>query len=107
MVMRGTSMRRTRTFGSPCRMRSQKVNNIAAGLKKLLPGNEAQIERNRSAYEKRLLSLDAELAQMLAPIRGAEIISFHEAYDYFAQRYGLVIAGAIETHDAGSRAQRS
>lgn len=77
------------------------VNNIAAGLKKLLPGNEAQIERNRSAYEKRLLSLDAELAQMLAPIRGAEIISFHEAYDYFAQRYGLVIAGAIETHDGG------
>lgn len=38
---------------------------------------------------------------MLAPIRGAEIISFHEAYDYFAQRYGLVIAGAIETHDGG------
>jgi zinc transport system substrate-binding protein len=26
------------------------VNNIAAGLKKLLPGNEAQIERNRSAF---------------------------------------------------------
>lgn len=24
MVMRGTSMRRTRTFGSPCRMRSQR-----------------------------------------------------------------------------------
>ena len=46
------------------------VNNIAAGLKKLLPGNEAQIERNRSAYEKRLLSLDAELAQMLAPHPG-------------------------------------
>lgn len=79
----------------------EEVNNIAAGLKKLLPKDQAQIEQNRSAYVKRLVSLDAELAQTLAPIRGAEIISFHEAYDYFARRYGLVIAGAIETHDGG------
>lgn len=79
----------------------QQVNNIAQGLQKLLPGHEAQLEQNRAAYVKRLEALDAELAELLAPVRGAEIISFHEAYDYFAQRYGLVIAGAIETHDGG------
>ena len=46
-----------------------------------------------------IVKVDAE--NNLIAIRGAEIISFHEAYDYFAQRYGLVIAGAIETHDGG------
>lgn len=79
----------------------QQVNNIAQGLQKLLPGHEAQLEQNRAAYVKRLEALDAELAELLAPVRGAEIISFHEAYDYLAQRYGLVVAGAIETHDGG------
>lgn len=79
----------------------QEVDNIARGLKKLLPGFEARIEQNRAFYVRRLEALDAELLQTLAPVKGAEIISFHEAYDYFAQRYGLVIAGAIETHEGG------
>lgn len=79
----------------------QEVGNIARGLKKLLPGYEARIEQNRAAYVKRLEALDAELLETLAPVRGAEIVSFHEAYGYFAQRYGLTIAGAVETHDGG------
>lgn len=84
----------------------REVDNIARGLKRLLPGSEAQIEQNRAAYAARLEALDAELTEALAPVRGAEIISFHEAYDYFAQRYGLTIAGAIETHDGGEPGTR-
>lgn len=79
----------------------QEVNNIARGLQQLLPGYADTIEGNRASYVKRLEALDTELMKTLAPVKGAEIISFHEAYDYFAQRYGLVIAGAIETHDGG------
>lgn len=79
----------------------REVNNIARGLKELLPDDQAQIEQNRSSYVARLETLDAELTATLAPVKGAEIISFHEAYDYFAQRYGLSIAGAIETHEGG------
>lgn len=84
----------------------REVNQIAGGLKALLPGSQSQIEQNRAAYVSRLEALDAELTAALSPVRGAQIISFHEAYDYFAQRYGLTIAGAVETHEGGEPGTR-
>jgi zinc transport system substrate-binding protein len=32
----------------------------------------------------------------LAPFAGAQIVTFHEAFPYFARDFGLVVAGVIE-----------
>ena len=37
---------------------------------------------------------------MLAPVAGERIITFHEAFPYFANAYGIEIAGVIE-HEPG------
>lgn len=76
------------------------VQNIADGLAQADPAHARAYQDNAQAYIARLTALDAELAAQLAPLSGSEIITFHEAFAYFAQAYGLVVAGTIE-HEAG------
>ena len=72
------------------------VENIARGLSQADPQHAAQYEQNAQAYAARLLALDGELRAKLAPIAGEEIVTFHEAFDYFARAYDLRVAGVIE-----------
>ena len=44
-----------------------------------------------------LLALDAELAALLAPVRGRPIVAAHNSWAYFAADFGLENGGAIET----------
>jgi ABC-type Zn uptake system ZnuABC Zn-binding protein ZnuA len=43
-----------------------------------------------------LLELDAELRETLAPVAGAAFVPFHDAWPYFAARYGLDLIVEIE-----------
>ncbi|HKC23095.1 MAG TPA: metal ABC transporter substrate-binding protein, partial [Thermoanaerobaculia bacterium] len=53
--------------------------------------------RTRSEEARRaLLALDGRIASALAPVRGRAFLSSHAAWGYFAERYGLRAAGAIE-----------
>jgi zinc transport system substrate-binding protein len=36
------------------------------------------------------------MVRELAPYRGARIITFHEAFPYFAREFGLIIAAVVE-----------
>ena len=72
------------------------AENIARGLKEALPENVQAIESNLQAYLKRLDELDAALVDGLAAVQGREIITFHEAFPYFAEAYGLKVAAVIE-----------
>jgi ABC-type Zn uptake system ZnuABC Zn-binding protein ZnuA len=47
--------------------------------------------------EAALLALHAELAAVLAPVKGRPIVSAHNSWAYFAADYGLENGGAIET----------
>lgn len=71
------------------------VNNLAAGLSSALPAHADAIEANRAAYTARLSALDEELTAALADIPNKDIITFHEAFPYFAQAYGLHVAAVI------------
>ncbi len=75
------------------------VENIASSLKEILPDDADKIESNKQEYIKQLKALDAEIAQELKPYSGASIITFHEAFDYFANQYGLSVVDTIETED--------
>ncbi|MCF7933339.1 MAG: zinc ABC transporter substrate-binding protein [Spirochaetia bacterium] len=54
------------------------------------PRHEKDYRDGFTAYEQELRALDEELAQALAPIRGATILVYHPAFGYFADRYGLI-----------------
>lgn len=72
------------------------VSNIAKGLAKADPQNAESYLRNADIYNEKLAALDAQMKAALAPFAGSEIVTFHEAFTYFAQAYGLHVAGVIE-----------
>ena len=73
------------------------VENIATALKTALPNDSEKIESNKQEYIKRLKALDGQIKSELESYKGTPIITFHEAYDYFASEYGLLIIGSLET----------
>ena len=78
----------------------RQVHNIADGLAAVDSENAEAYQRNAAAYKARLQALHAELSAQLAPLAGSAIVTFHEAFTYFADAYGLVVAGVI-ANDAG------
>ena len=73
---------------------------IATELSLIDPENAATYAANAASAQTALRALDAELAAQLAPIKAQPFIVFHDAMGYFADHYGLIIAGAIELGDA-------
>jgi len=74
----------------------QQVNNIAAGLIKHDPEHALQYRANADKYLARLDSLRAKMHRELKPAAGRDIITFHEAFPYFAQEFGLNVAAVVE-----------
>lgn len=75
---------------------------IAAELGRLDPANAAAYAANAEAAAGQVATLDAEVAEILAPVKDRPIVVFHDAYGYFADHYGLTIAAAIAPGDATS-----
>lgn len=71
------------------------VNNLAEGLIAALPEHAQAITANRDAYVLRLAALDDELRASLADVPHKDVITFHEAFPYFARAYGLNVAAVI------------
>lgn len=71
------------------------VNNLAEGLIAALPAQADVIAANRDAYIARLTVLDAEIESALAAVPSKDIITFHEAFPYFANAYGLNVAAVV------------
>jgi zinc transport system substrate-binding protein len=75
---------------------------IAAELGRLDPENAAAYTANAVASGERIAALDAEVAAILLPVQGKPIVTFHDAFGYFADHYGLTVAGSIAVGDAAS-----
>lgn len=70
------------------------------------PKHQEQYQHNAKAFSQRLDQLDQQLRQQLAPLAQKPFFVFHEAYDYFEERYGLRHQGAFhltEENTAGAR----
>ena len=68
---------------------------IAAALIEADPANAALYEANAAALLDRLDRLTDEIAETVAPARGAPFIVFHDAYRHFEDRFGLTAVGSI------------
>ena len=75
---------------------------IAADLSRLDPDNAATYATNAAKAAEQITALDAELAALLAPVKGKPIVAYHAAYGYFASHYGLDFADSIALGDAAS-----
>lgn len=71
------------------------AENLAAGLIRVLPGDEAVITANLADYRARLEALDARLRQELGDLSRKDIVTFHEAFPYFAAAYGLNVVAVV------------
>lgn len=72
------------------------VENIASALAKASPENAEAFRKNAAAYRAKMAALETRARQALAPCAGMPIVTFHEAFPYFARDFGLTVAGVIE-----------
>jgi ABC-type Zn uptake system ZnuABC Zn-binding protein ZnuA len=59
------------------------------------PDNAASYRRAANLERSRLLALHGELRRVLEPIRGAGLVVFHNAWNYFARAYGLRVLAIV------------
>lgn len=79
----------------------KQTENIAEGLIESDPGNEEKYKQNCEEYISKLKNLKNDITLKLKDVRGKSIITFHEAFPYFANEFGLNIPDVIN-HDPES-----
>jgi manganese/iron transport system substrate-binding protein len=73
------------------------VDRIAAALTAADPTQAAVFAAGASACRARLVALDTEIRTRLGTVPAADrnVVSFHDAFPYFAAAYGLHVVGSI------------
>jgi zinc transport system substrate-binding protein len=79
----------------------KEVNNLGISLEKIDPAHAELYRKNTQAYVGKLQMLRQRMHDVLSPYKGKKIITFHEAFPYFAQEFGLEIA-AVVAREPGS-----
>jgi zinc/manganese transport system substrate-binding protein len=61
------------------------------------PSHKAEFVRNAGAYLAKLLFLDGEIARCMdsVPASRRKLVTDHDAFGYFAHRYGIDVVGAV------------
>lgn len=75
------------------------VANIAEGLATADPAHADLYHQNAAEYAARLETLYSNMQEILAPFAGAPIVTFHEAFDYFARDSDLRVVATIQNHE--------
>jgi ABC-type Zn uptake system ZnuABC Zn-binding protein ZnuA len=73
------------------------VERIRSALVAADPGAKAALDRSAAAYTAKLRALDAGIRGCLRPVPLADrkLVTSHDAFNYFARRYGVKVVGAI------------
>jgi len=71
------------------------VDNIATGFSRADPVHADEYQKNAAAYKRQLQDLDTALMKQFSAIAAQKrrVITSHNAFQYFGQRYGLVFIG--------------
>ncbi len=75
---------------------------IAESLAERDPDYAVKYRENAEAFCRRLEEADRQLEALLSPLSCRELISFHEGFGYFGDRYGFSVTGIEE--EAGGEA---
>jgi ABC-type Zn uptake system ZnuABC Zn-binding protein ZnuA/ABC-type Mn2+/Zn2+ transport system permease subunit len=73
------------------------VHAIALALSAADPSHRAEFRRNAAAYLQQLRGLDQAIADCIDAVPPArrKLVTDHDAFNYFANRYGIEIVGAV------------
>lgn len=77
-------------------LHSRQVSNIATQLGLADPARARAYAANATAYGNKLEDLRRTMHQGLRTVRTRDIVTFHEAFPYFAKEFGLHVAAVIE-----------
>ncbi len=72
------------------------VRNIANQLSEIDKPNAAKYKSNAEIYISKLETLKAKMHKAIDPLKNRDIITFHEAFPYFAKEFDLNIVSVIE-----------
>jgi zinc/manganese transport system substrate-binding protein len=75
----------------------QMARAIAEGLSRVDPAGAASYQAGLERYTALLDVKIAEWEKLAAPLRGVKAVSYHQDLVYLADRFGLELAGTIET----------
>jgi zinc/manganese transport system substrate-binding protein len=88
-------------FGNPhFTLNPQVAQRMAATLVKAMmsadPGNADLYKQNAVKFVNEMADLSRELKQTFAPYAGLKVVTFHKAWEYFADAVDIDIVGTIE-----------
>ena len=98
---------------SDARRASDYLPAIEAKLSEIDPAGAATYRANAAAYAAAIAAMDAELLAEVATIPAAnrKLVTFHDAFPYFARHYGFELVGVIlgesRAGAVGRRARRA
>jgi len=72
------------------------VKNLGKAMEEFDPSHKEPYVKNTDNYVAKLEALRQKMHSELAPYKGRSVITFHEAFPYFAQEFGLKIAAVVE-----------
>lgn len=72
------------------------ANHLADVFGQLDPTNATDYEANAKAFDKKMKESLVLWEKKLKPFKGSGVVSFHENFKYFAERFGLKIFGTVE-----------
>lgn len=72
------------------------LEDIAGKLSELIPSETDHFRRNCDEYAAKIDSAIVEWQRMMQPFAGAKIVTYHNSWIYFAERFNLDIVGYIE-----------
>ncbi len=71
------------------------VQNMEKGIAAADPQNAEKYQKNTEAYVVRLEALRSKMHEELSGVEQRDIITFHEAFPYFAEEFGLHVAAVV------------
>ncbi len=74
----------------------RQVEHLGSAMQIADPVHAPLYQKNTEAYVIRLKALQQKMHAELEPYKGKEIITFHEAFPYFAEEFGLNIIAVVE-----------
>ena len=69
--------------------------NIERGLAAADPADAASYDASLTAYTRELRALDAEVERQIDSLASKKVVTNHDAFGYYLDRYGLELAGSV------------
>ncbi len=82
------------------------AENIYDKLSEKFPEDRGYFKENLEAYLEELEEADRKIRETLSEVQGRKLVVKHDAWGYFAEEYGLEIAGFFSSSSAHETTQR-